>query len=124
MAVLEDDSDVIRTMMFSDRDSYTWRTPARRKTTPVSANSPCTVRQLVMEFGLNNVKRFSEGHVDSGNHESWIEVIHAVYPNIDRDTAKLNSKISRSNRFITRLEASTCCCGVWFRRTRLVPRRK
>ncbi|MBL1564118.1 phage tail protein [Klebsiella pneumoniae] len=51
-----------------------------------------TVRQLVMEFGLNNVSDSVKGMWDSGNYESWIEVIHAVYPNIDRDTAKLNSK--------------------------------
>ncbi|CCM84562.1 putative tail protein [Klebsiella pneumoniae subsp. pneumoniae ST258-K26BO] len=45
-----------------------------------------------MEFGLNNVSDSVKGMWDSGNYESWIEVIHAVYPNIDRDTAKLNSK--------------------------------
>lgn len=29
---------------------------------------------------------------ESGTYEKWIEVMHSVYPNIDRDTSKLDSK--------------------------------
>ncbi|HBR0192822.1 TPA: portal protein [Klebsiella pneumoniae] len=91
MAVLEDDSDVIRTMMFPI-GSYYMANSARGSVDTCFRKFSMTVRQLVMEFGLNNVSDSLKGMWDSGNYESWIEVIHAVYPNIDRDTAKLNSK--------------------------------
>lgn len=91
MAVLEDDSDVIRTMMFPI-GSYYMANAARGSVDTCFRKFSMTVRQLVMEFGLNNVSDSVKGMWDSGNYESWIEVIHAVYPNIDRDTAKLNSK--------------------------------
>ncbi|WP_346816439.1 portal protein [Klebsiella pneumoniae] len=91
MAVLEDDSDVIRTMMFPI-GSYYMANSARGSVDTCFRKFSMTVRQLVMEFGLNNVSDSVKGMWDSGNYESWIEVIHAVYPNIDRDTSKLNSK--------------------------------
>ncbi|HBY6256378.1 TPA: phage tail protein [Klebsiella pneumoniae] len=91
MAVLEDDSDVIRTMMFPI-GSYYMANSARGSVDTCFRKFSMTVRQMVMEFGLNNVSDSVKGMWDSGNYESWIEVIHAVYPNIDRDTAKLNSK--------------------------------
>ncbi|HDV4799512.1 phage tail protein [Klebsiella pneumoniae] len=91
MAVLEDDSDVIRTMMFPI-GSYYMANSARGSVDTCFRKFSMTVRQLVMAFGLNNVSDSVKGMWDSGNYESWIEVIHAVYPNIDRDTAKLNSK--------------------------------
>ncbi|HCI6916270.1 TPA: phage tail protein [Klebsiella quasipneumoniae subsp. similipneumoniae] len=91
MAVLEDDGDVIRTMMFPI-GSYYMANSARGSVDTCFRKFSMTVRQLVMEFGLNNVSDSVKGMWDSGNYESWIEVIHAVYPNIDRDTAKLNSK--------------------------------
>ncbi|HBR4224621.1 TPA: phage tail protein [Klebsiella pneumoniae] len=91
MAVLEDDSDVIRTMMFPI-GSYYMANSARGSVDTCFRKFSMTVRQLVMEFGLNNVSDSVKSMWDSGNYESWIEVIHAVYPNINRDTAKLNSK--------------------------------
>lgn len=91
MAVLEDDSDVIRTMMFPI-GSYYMANSARGSVDTCFRKFSMTVRQLVMEFGLKNVSDSVKSMWDSGNYESWIEVIHAVYPNIDRDTAKLNSK--------------------------------
>ena len=91
MAVLEDDSDVIRTMMFPI-GSYYMANSARGSVDTCFRKFSMTVRQLVIEFGLNNVSDSVKGMWDSGNYESWIDVIHAVYPNIDRDTAKLNSK--------------------------------
>ncbi|EAA7945885.1 phage tail protein [Salmonella enterica subsp. enterica] len=91
MAVLEDDSDVIRTMMFPI-GSYYMANSARGSVDTCFRKFSMTVRQLVMEFGLNNVSDSVKSMWYSGNYESWIEVIHAVYPNIDRDTAKLNSK--------------------------------
>lgn len=91
MAVLDDDSDVIRTMMFPIGSYYMANSP-RGSVDTCFRKLSMTVRQLVMEFGLSNVSTSVRSLWENGTYESWIEVIHAVYPNIDRDTAKLNSK--------------------------------
>lgn len=91
MAVLDDDSDVIRTMMFPIGSYYMANSP-RGSVDTCFRKFSMTVRQLVMEFGMSNVSTSVRSLWDNGTYESWIEVIHAVYPNIDRDTAKLNSK--------------------------------
>ncbi|MEX3020246.1 portal protein [Kluyvera sp. STS39-E] len=91
MAVLEDDQDVIRTMMFPIGSYYLANSP-RGSVDTSYRKFTMTVRQLVMEFGLNNVSSSVKSMWESGTYETWIEVVHAVYPNIDRDTAKLDSK--------------------------------
>lgn len=91
MAVLDDDSDVIRTMMFPIGSYYMANSP-RGSVDTCFRKFSMTVRQLVMEFGMSNVSTSVKSLWESGTYESWIEVVHAVYPNIDRDTAKLNSK--------------------------------
>lgn len=94
MAVLEDDEDVIRTMMFPI-GSYYLANSARGSVDTCYRKLTMTVRQLVMEFGMSNVSTSVKGLWESGSYETWIEVIHAVYPNIDRDTGKLDSKNKR-----------------------------
>lgn len=94
MAVLEDDEDVIRTMMFPI-GSYYLANSARGSVDTCYRKFTMTVRQLVMEFGMSNVSASVKGLWESGSYEKWIEVIHAVYPNIDRDTGKLDSKNKR-----------------------------
>ncbi|EQB4676779.1 TPA: phage tail protein [Klebsiella aerogenes] len=94
MAVLEDDEDVIRTMMFPI-GSYYLANSARGSVDTCYRKFTMTVRQLVMEFGMSNVSTSVKGLWESGSYETWIEVIHAVYPNIDRDTGKLDGKNKR-----------------------------
>lgn len=94
MAVLDDDEDVIRTMMFPI-GSYYLANSARGSVDTCYRKFTMTVRQLVMEFGMSNVSTSVKGLWESGSYETWIEVIHAVYPNIDRDTGKLDSKNKR-----------------------------
>ncbi|WPR86370.1 portal protein [Klebsiella aerogenes] len=94
MAVLEDDEDVIRTMMFPI-GSYYLANSARGSVDTCYRKFTMTVRQLVMEFGMSNVSTSVKGLWESGSYETWVEVIHAVYPNIDRDTGKLDSKNKR-----------------------------
>ncbi|WP_336193795.1 portal protein [Klebsiella aerogenes] len=94
MAVLEDDEDVIRTMMFPI-GSYYLANSARGSVDTCYRKFTMTVRQLVMEFGMSNVSTSVKGLWESGSYETWIEVIHAVYPNIDRDTGRLDSKNKR-----------------------------
>lgn len=44
-----------------------------------------TVSQLVKEFGIENVSRDVRNNWENGNTEAWVDVVHAVEPNDDRD---------------------------------------
>ena len=91
MAVLDDDQDIIRTQMFPI-GSYHLANSARGSVDTCFRKFSMTVRQLVAEFGLDNVSSSVKGMFDCGNYEKWIEVTHAVYPNMDRNTGSLLAK--------------------------------
>ncbi|WAH51941.1 portal protein [Pseudescherichia vulneris] len=91
MAVLEDDDDIIRTVPFPI-GSYHLANSARGSVDTCYRKFSMTVRQLVMQFGKDNVSMSVKGMWDSGNYEQWVEVMHAVYPNVDRDTGRLDAK--------------------------------
>lgn len=91
MAVLDDSEDIIRTMPFPIGSYYLANSP-RGSVDTCYRKFSMTVRQLVQEFGLDNVSTSVKSMWDNGSYEQWIEVMHSVYPNIDRDTAKLDSK--------------------------------
>lgn len=91
MAVLEDDDDIIRTVPFPI-GSYHLANSARGSVDTCYRKFSMTVRQLVMQFGKDNVSLSVKGMWESGNYEQWVEVMHAVYPNVDRDTGRMDSK--------------------------------
>lgn len=91
MAVLDDSEDIIRTMPFPIGSYYLANSP-RGSVDTCYRKFSMTVRQLVQEFGLDKVSTSVKSMWDNGSYEQWIEVMHSVYPNIDRDTAKLDSK--------------------------------
>ncbi|WP_313488623.1 portal protein [Pseudescherichia sp.] len=91
MAVLEDDDDIIRTVPFPI-GSYHLANSARGSVDTCYRKFSMTVRQLVMQFGKDNVSTSVKGMWESGNYEQWVEVMHAVYPNVDRDTGRMDSK--------------------------------
>jgi len=91
MAVLEDDRDIIRTIAFPI-GSYYLANSARGSVDTAVREFSMTVRQLVMEFGLDNVSRAVKAMWESGTYEQWIDVVHAVYPNVNRDTGRMDAK--------------------------------
>lgn len=91
MAVLEDDDDIIRTVPFPI-GSYHLANSARGSVDTCYRKFSMTVRQMVMQFGKDNVSLSVKGMWEAGNYEQWVEVIHAVYPNVDRDTGRLDAK--------------------------------
>ncbi|WP_284999984.1 portal protein [Escherichia coli] len=91
MAVLEDDQDVIRTMPFPIGSYYLANSPRGSVDTSFRQFS-MTVRQLVQEFGLDNVSSSVKGMWENGTYENWIEVNHCITPNINRDSGKMDSK--------------------------------
>lgn len=91
LAVLEDDEDVIRTMPFPVGSYYIANSP-RLSVDTCFRKFSMTVRQLVREFGLNNVSSSTKSAFENGTYENWVDVVHAVYPNMNRETGKMNAK--------------------------------
>lgn len=91
MAVLEDDDDVIRTMPFPVGSYYIANSP-RLSVDTCFRKFSMTVRQLVREFGLNDVSSSTKSAFENGTYEKWVDVVHAVYPNMNRETGKMNAK--------------------------------
>ena len=91
MAVLDDEEDVIRTQVFPI-GSYHLANSERGNVDTCFRKFSMTVRQLVQKFGIENVSDTVKSMFEAGNYEKWIEVMHAVYPNMDRRTGSLLSK--------------------------------
>lgn len=94
MAVLEDDEDIIRTYPFPI-GSYYISNSARLSVDTVFREFRMTTRQLVEQFGLDNVSETVKSQWNTQNTEAWHDVIHAIYPNLNRDTGKLDAKNKR-----------------------------
>ncbi|EFM18642.1 portal protein [Pantoea sp. aB] len=94
MAILEDDEDIIRTYPFPI-GSYYVSNSARLSVDTVYREFRMTTRQLVEQFGLDNVSETVKGQWATQNTESWHDVIHAVYPNVSRQTGKMDAKNKR-----------------------------
>lgn len=91
LAVLEDDEDVIRTMPFPVGSYYIANSP-RLSVDTCFRKFSMTVRQLVREFGLNSISSSTKSAFENGTYEEWVDVVHAVYPNMNRETGKMNAK--------------------------------
>lgn len=91
MAVLEDPDTVIRTYPYPIGSFYLANGPRLTVDTCYREFS-MTVRQLVQEYGIDNVSTNVRSMYESGTYEVWIEVVHAIEPNLDRDAGKLDAK--------------------------------
>ncbi|WP_336709623.1 MULTISPECIES: portal protein [unclassified Cedecea] len=91
MSVLEDNADIIRTYPFPLGSFYIANSPRLSVDTAYREFS-MTVRQMVQMFGIDKVSTTVKGLWDTGAYETWIEVVQAVYPNLNRDTGKLDAK--------------------------------
>lgn len=94
ISILEDDEDVIRTHVFPI-GSYYVSNSDRLQVDTVFRKFSMTCRQLVNQFGIDNVSASVKSSWESKSYEQYFEVVHAVLPNTDRDTGKLNSKNKR-----------------------------
>jgi hypothetical protein len=94
ISILEDDEDVIRTHVLPI-GSYYISNSDRLQVDTVFRKFSMTCRQLVAKFGMDNVSDSVKSAWDTGAYETWFEVVHAVLPNTNRDTGKLNSKNKR-----------------------------
>lgn len=91
MAVVADPQRVIRTVPFPTGSFYIANGADLSVDTAVREFS-MTVRQVVTEFGMNAVSDTVKSQWNSGQYGQWVNVVHAVYPNLDRLTGKLEAK--------------------------------
>nr|AXH02737.1 putative tail protein [Serratia marcescens] len=94
ISILEDEEDVIRTHVLPI-GSYYISNSDRLQVDTVFRKFSMTCRQLVTKFGKDNVSDAVASAWDNGSFETWFEVVHAVLPNTNRDTGKLNAKNKR-----------------------------
>ncbi|EBY6260721.1 phage tail protein [Salmonella enterica subsp. enterica serovar Warnow] len=91
MSVIDDDTDVIRTFP-RPIGSFYLANNARLSIDTDFREFSMTVHQMVMKFGLDNVSGTVRSLWDSGRYEQWVQVVHAVFPNVSRDTGRMDSK--------------------------------
>ncbi|HAS8352682.1 TPA: phage tail protein [Vibrio vulnificus] len=91
MAVVADPQRVIRTVPFPTGSFYIANGADLSVDTAVREFS-MTVRQVITEFGMDAVSDTVKSRWNSGQYGQWVNVVHAVYPNLDRQTGKLEAK--------------------------------
>lgn len=91
MAVVADQQRVIRTVPFPTGSFYIANGADLSIDTAVREFS-MTVRQVITEFGMDAVSDTVKSQWNSGQYGQWVNVVHAVYPNLDRQTGKLEAK--------------------------------
>ncbi|HAT3807787.1 TPA: phage tail protein [Morganella morganii] len=91
MAVVADPQRVIRTVPFPTGSFYIANGADLSVDTAVREFS-MTVRQVINEFGVDAVSDTVKSQWNSGQYGQWVNVVHAVYPNLDRQTGKLEAK--------------------------------
>lgn len=91
MAVVADPLRVIRTVPFPTGSFYIANGADLSVDTAVREFS-MTVRQVITEFGMGAVSDTVKSQWNSGQYGQWVNVVHAVYPNLDRQTGKLEAK--------------------------------
>lgn len=91
MAVVADPQRVIRTVPFPTGSFYIANGADLSVDTSFREFS-MTVRQVVNEFGIEAVSDTVKSQWNSSQYGQWVNVVHAVYPNLDRQTGKLEAK--------------------------------
>lgn len=91
MAVVADPQRVIRTVPFPTGSFYIANGADLSVDTAVREFS-MTVRQVVTEFGLDAVSDTVKSQWNSGQYGQWVNVVHAVYPNLNPQSGKLEAK--------------------------------
>jgi hypothetical protein len=91
MMILEDEDTAIRCFPFPI-GSFMIALNDRLKCDTLYRELPMTIRQCVQQFGLDNCSQTIRTLWDRGSYEQPVEVTHAIEPNVNRDTGKLDAK--------------------------------
>lgn len=88
--VQEDFNDVIRAFPFTI-GSYYMGIDERLSVNTMYREIPMTVYQVVSQFGLKNVTLSTRELYNKSQYHEWINVIHSITPNKDRDMTKIDN---------------------------------
>jgi len=91
MAILEDPRTTIRCYPFPVGSFYIALND-RLKCDTLYRQFSMTVRQVVMQFGLERCSQTIKTLWDRGSYEQQVEVTHAIEPNVGRDPSKLDAR--------------------------------
>lgn len=90
--ILEDPDDVIRCYGFSP-GRYALATNSKQRVDTIFRDIPMTARQVVDEFGRENVSQRTLNLYDNpSSKEQWVEVVQAIKPNRTREYGKSDNK--------------------------------
>lgn len=84
MSLLEDDKDAFRAHLYPI-GSYALAVNERLSVDTMYREIRLTVRQLVMQFGINNCSRHVQAMYRESNYEKQVDVLHLIEPNFERD---------------------------------------
>ena len=90
-AIYEDANDMLRAYTFPVGQYYV-ASSARGDVDTLVRELKMTVRQLVQQFGEDNLSRAAKSLLKSNNLEQWIDVVHVIRPNDDFDPQSPLSK--------------------------------
>lgn len=90
-AVLEDDDDVIRCVHFPI-GSYMLGVDGKGRVDTCYREFQMTVSQMVEEFGRDACSQGVRDMYDRGNYDAWVDIVHTVEPNPNKDPRRLQSK--------------------------------
>lgn len=91
-AVIEDDfQDVIRLQPFTWGE-YCLAIDGRRVVDTLYRDLRMTTLQVIERFGLDNVSQTVRAAYDQSNYDGWVDVMHAIEPNNDRDASKADAR--------------------------------
>lgn len=91
MAMMPDPRELVRFYPFTC-GSYMLDNSARLQVDTLYREFRMTVRQLIQQFGEENVSDNVKTLYSNGNVEQWIDVVHAIEPNDDRSFQRLDNK--------------------------------
>lgn len=90
MGVFEDYEDIIWCKPYTV-GSYMLGLDGQNNTDTLYREYELTVGQVVKQFGIDNVSNRVKEQWEKGSTESWVEIVHAIEPNDDRDMNSVKS---------------------------------
>ncbi len=91
MVILEDDEDIFRAVPFTV-GTYYLATNSKLRVDTMYREFTMTVRQLIDQFGKDKVSDSTLNQYENNNLDCWVDVVHLIEPNDERDISKVDSK--------------------------------
>jgi len=89
--VVEDDESIFRVIPLTI-GSYYLACSYRMEVDTLYRELRMTVRQVVDQFGMDKVCHATKTQYENGNLDQWVDVVHVIEPNDERDASKADSK--------------------------------